>query len=95
MEANKILNADILDIVVVPVVRVAADYACLVEEEAAIAAVEPEQRYQVEQIDVLVNNYLLPGSAVHALHFARILLIPACEFEELLADRRLLVHAEH
>jgi hypothetical protein len=89
------INADILDIVVVPVVGVAADYACFVKEEASIAAVEPEQRYQVEQIDVPVNNHLLPRGAVEALYFARILLVATREFEELLADRRLLVHAEH
>jgi hypothetical protein len=87
------IDADILDVVVVPVVRIAADYACLVEEETAVAAVEPEQRHQVEQINVLVDDHLLPGGAVHPLDFTRVSLVAACELEELLAYRRVLVQA--
>src|SRR5215469_359152 len=87
-------DADILDIVVIPVVRIPTDDTCLVEIEASVAAVEPEQRHQVEQIDILVDDHFLPGSAVNALNFTWIILVAAREFEELLAYRRILVHAE-
>jgi hypothetical protein len=58
------IDADILNIVVVPVIGVAADYARFVEEEDPVAAVEPEQRNQVEQIDVLIDDQPV-GSALY------------------------------
>ncbi len=88
------VDPDILYIVVVPVVGVAADDACLIEEEAAVASVESEKRHQMEQIHVFIDDNLLPGSTVYPLYFARILLIPARKFEKLLSYRRILVHSQ-
>jgi hypothetical protein len=90
----KAIDSDILDIVVVPVVGVAADDTSFVEEETAIAAVNAEQRHKVEKIDVVVDDHLLPRCDIHALHIARILLVAARKLEELFADRGVLVHTE-
>jgi hypothetical protein len=52
------IDADILNIVVVPVIGVAADYARFVEEEDPVAAVEPEQRNQASN-ELLLESVLM------------------------------------
>ena len=88
------IDAHVLDVVVVPIVEVAADEARLVDVETAVAAVEAEQGQQLKQVHVLVDDHLLPGGGVHVLHLARVLLIAAHEFEEQVAQRCIPVHAQ-
>jgi len=89
------VDAHGLQVLVVPVVRVAADDAGLVDEEAAVAAVEAEHGHQLEQVHVLVDHHSLPGRAVMVLDRSGELLVAADELEELLAQRGILLHAEH
>jgi hypothetical protein len=88
------IDADILDIVIVPIVGIAADDTRFIDKVAAIAAVEAEQRHQIVKIYVVVDHHLLPRRASHALKFARIELVAAGELEELVAQRHVPVHAD-
>ncbi len=88
------VDADILDIVIVPVVGIARDDAGLVDVEAAVSTIEPEQREQIEKVDVLFDADLLPGCGVDAFDLARKELEAARELEELFLQRGALVHAE-
>ena len=84
-----------LHVLIVPVVRVAADDACLVDIKAAVAAVETEERHQVVEVHVFVDDHFLPGRAVLTFDFPGELLVATDELEELLAQRGILLHAEH
>ncbi len=86
--------ADILDVVVRPIIRVAAYDAGLVDEEGPVAAVEAEERQNLEQVDVLVDDDLLERRRLHALDLAGIFLIALDEGEELIARRSVLGQAE-
>ena len=89
------VSPDGLHVIIVPVVRVAADDACLIDIKAAVAAVETEERHQVVEVHVFVDDHFLPGRAVLTVRFPRELLVATDELEELLAQRGLLLHAEH
>ena len=78
------IDAHILDIVVVPIVRVARDDASLVNVVPAIASVQTKQWQQVEQIDVLVDRHFLPRRGRDALEFPGKQLEAPDELEELL-----------
>ena len=54
------VDADVLDIVVVRVVGITADHACLVDEVGAVAAVEAAQRHEIVEVDVVIDDVLLP-----------------------------------
>src|SRR5207245_4008037 len=86
---------DIVDSFIRPIVRVAADDAGFVDIEAAVTAVEAEQRQQREKVHVFIDDNVLPGRAVAVLHFPRELLVAADELEELLVQRGVLLHAEN
>ena len=88
------VDPDVLHVVIVPVVGVARNDAGLVDVEAPVAAVEAEQRHQLEKIDALFDDNGLPGRARDALDLAGKLLEAADELEKLIAPRRVLVHAE-
>ena len=81
------VDPDSLHVLIVPVVRVAADDAGLVDIEAAVTAVATEERHQVEEVHVFVDDHFLPGRAVLVFHFPGELLVAADELEELLAQR--------
>jgi hypothetical protein len=55
------IYSDVLDIIGVPVVKIAADGAGLVNELAAIAAVETKERQQIIEVHILVDDHLWPG----------------------------------
>ena len=84
------IAAHILQVVVVPIVRVAADDAGFVDEEAAIASVGAEQLHEIEQVHVVVDHDLLPRGRGDFADLARILLVAADELEELLPQRSVL-----
>ena len=89
------IYADVLDIVVVPVVRIAADRARLVDEVAAVAAVETKERQYLVEIDVLLDDDFLPGRASSTRSScARIELETPDELKELVAHAGVLVHAK-
>jgi hypothetical protein len=90
----KPVAADILDVVVRPVVGVAAYDAGLVDEEGPVAPVEAEERQDLEQVDVLVDDDLLERRRLYPLDVARIFLVALDEGEELIAGRRILGQAE-
>ena len=87
------VNPDILKLVIVPIVGVTRDGARLVDVEAAVAAVQSKQGHQFKQIDVLIDDHLLPRSAVRAFQLSGIQIEAAHELEELVAQWRVLFHA--
>jgi hypothetical protein len=56
------LQAIYSDVIGVPVVKIAADGAGLVNDLAAIAAVETKERQQIIEVHILVDDHLWPGS---------------------------------
>jgi hypothetical protein len=55
------LQAIYSDVIGVPVVKIAADGAGLVNDLAAIAAVETKERQQIIQVHILVDDHLWPS----------------------------------
>jgi hypothetical protein len=74
--------------------QVAADHTGLVDETASVAAVEPKERHQVVEVDVLLDDHLLPWRRSPALQLPRILLEASDKLEELVTQRRVFVHAK-
>lgn len=80
------VRADVLLAEVVRVARIAGDHGGLVEVEAAVAVVEPEQREDLEQVDVgALLGVLPPGRVLAALGCDREGVPAAGELLDLLA----------
>src|SRR5690242_14023072 len=88
------IYSDVLDIIVVPVVKIAADRASLVDKIAAVAAIETKERKKLIEIHILVDDDFLPGRVFDALQRARIKLETPHEFEKLVPHAGVLVHTE-
>jgi len=89
------VHADILHIFIIPIVRITADDARLVDIEPAVALVETKQRKQLKEVHLLFDNHLLPGSACTMIHLSGKLLVAADELKKLLAQGGVPLHAEH
>jgi hypothetical protein len=74
---------------------VTGDDGGLVDVRAAVARVQPEQRQQLEQVDVLADGDFLPGRRFPPLDRHRELLPPGGQLVELIPHRRLLRQAKH